>query len=270
MKKVFGVIGDPISHSLSPVMHNAAFDHLEMDCAYHAFQVKGEHLREAIVGARYLGFGGLNVTIPHKEEVLKIVEGGKMASDIGAANTIDFRRMKAFNTDGPGALDSLQDNGIDVSGKDVLVLGAGGAARAIVYIMAISGARVTVLNRTEDKSLALASHMSMFGNVTGKGLGEIPTDVSASDVIINTTSVGMYPDVDGTLVTSDMLDSSQVVFDLVYKPLETRLLKEARMAGAKTIDGITMLVRQGARSFEIWNDVRPPVDVMERSVRDVL
>jgi shikimate dehydrogenase len=270
MMTIYGVIGDPVSHSLSPVMHNAAFRHLKMDCVYYPFAVKSEGLRDAILGAKALGFGGLNVTIPHKESVLEIMQGGEMAIDIGAANTIDFKRMKAFNTDAPGAIDSLKDNGVEVSGKKVLVLGAGGASRAVVYILAKSGAEVTIVNRTRPKSLELAAAMETYGNVAGKGLENIRDDARSADIIINTTSVGMYPNVNSTLLTHDMLNSSQVVFDLVYKPLETRLLKEAKKANSKTIDGLTMLVRQGARSFEIWTGVKPPVEIMERSVRDAV
>lgn len=270
MKTIYGVIGDPVGHSLSPAMHSAVFAHLGMDCAYHSFRVKKEYLKEAVMGARHLGFGGLNVTIPHKEGVLKFMEPDPFARDIGAANTLDFKRMIAFNTDGPGALDSLTDNGVKVEDSNILVLGAGGSSRAIVYALAVNGADVTVANRTEDKAIELASYMSRFGNVRSTGLGNIKEKVRTSNVIINTTSVGMVPDAGSTLVTGDMLDSSQVVFDLVYKPLETRLLKEARAAGAKTIDGLTMLARQGARSFEIWTGVKPPVRIMEKAARDAL
>lgn len=269
MKTIYGVIGDPVAHSLSPIIHNAAFEALGMDCIYHAFLVKSGHLHEAVNGARYLGFGGLNVTIPHKEAVLRMIEADDMAQDIGAVNTIDLKNMRGYNTDGLGALDSLHDNGIDVANKRVLVLGAGGAARAVIYAMVTNGAAVTIANRTEEKSADLAAYMRSFGTVFGTGLDELRKKVEISDIIINTTSVGMHPNTD-TLITRDMLRSDQVVFDLVYRPLETQMLKEARSAGAMVIDGITMLVRQGARSFKIWTGVEPPLDVMERSARNAL
>ncbi len=269
MMTIYGVVGYPVEHSLSPVMHNAAFKALDMDCFYHKFEVKGENLKDAILGARHLGFGGLNVTIPHKEAALRIVEPDRTAMEIGAANTIDFRQMKSFNTDAAGAIDALRDNGVELNNKNVLVLGAGGAARAVVYGLAKAGASVTVANRTPAKAADLAAYMRSFGTVFGTSLDGLGEKVRIVDVIINTTPVGMGWE-DRLLVTRDMLDRSQTVFDLVYKPLETPLLKEARAAGARTVDGISMLARQGARSFEIWTGVKPPVDVMERSARDAV
>ncbi|WP_424358646.1 shikimate dehydrogenase [Methanocella sp. MCL-LM] len=269
MMTIYGVVGYPVEHSLSPVMHNAAFKALDMDCAYHKFEVKGEHLQDAILGARHLGFGGLNVTIPHKEAAIRIIEPDRTALEIGAANTLDFRQMKAFNTDAAGAIDALRDSGVELDNKGVLVLGAGGAARAVVYGLAKAGATVTIANRTTAKAADLAAYMRSFGSVFGTSLDSLGEKVRAVDVIINTTPVGMGWE-DKPMVTRDMLDRSQTVFDLVYKPLETPLLREARAAGARTVDGLSMLARQGARSFEIWTGVKPPVDIMERSARDAL
>jgi shikimate dehydrogenase len=268
MTTYYGVIGDPIAHSLSPVMHNAAFKALKMDCYYCAFHVKGRYLYEAVNGARALGFGGLNVTIPHKEAVLKIIPANEMARDIGAANTIDLKNGLAYNTDAPGALRALEDNGVRIKGKAVLLLGAGGAARAVAYILAKNGATVTIANRTPDRAAELAAYMRVHGDVFGTGLDGLGEKVAIADILVNTTSVGL--DDDRTLVTADMLNARQAVFDLVYRPLETKLLKEAKAAGAKTIDGIAMLARQGALSFEIWTGVKPPLDVMERSARDAV
>ena len=269
MMTVYGVIGYPVEHSLSPAMHNAAFQALGMDCAYHKFEVKGEHLADAIMGARYLGFGGLNVTIPHKEAIIRLVEPDRTALEIGAANTIDFKSMKAFNTDAAGAIDALKSSGVEVGNRNVLVLGAGGAARAVIYGLAKEGASVTIANRTPQKAAELAAYMRGFGTVFGTSLDTLGEKVRASDIIINTTPVGMGAD-ERSLVTRDMLGRSQTVFDLVYKPLETPLLKEAKAAGTKTVDGLTMLARQGAASFEIWTGIKPPVDVMERSARDAI
>jgi shikimate dehydrogenase len=264
----YGVIGDPIEHSLSPVMHNAAFKALGMDCYYGAFHVKGRYLNEAVNGAKCLGFGGLNVTTPHKEAIIRFVPADEASHDIGAANTIDFKTNQAYNTDAPGAIASLKDNGVDVKGKNVLVLGAGGAARAVTYGLLRSGATVTIANRTASKAADLASYMREYGDAFGTDMGMLGEKVAIADVIVNTTTVGMGKD--ETLVTADMLNPKQAVFDLVYRPVETKLLREAKLAGAKTIDGVTMLVRQGALSFEIWTGVRPPLGVMERSARDAL
>jgi shikimate dehydrogenase len=268
MITLYGVIGDPIAHSLSPIMHNAAFEALGMECYYAPFHVKGRYLYEAINGARSLGFGGLNVTVPHKEAIIRFVQADDASHDIGAANTIDFSTNKAYNTDAPGAIASLKDSGISVRGKNVLVLGAGGAARAVTYGLLRNGATVTIANRTAPKAADLAAYMREYGDAFGTGMDRIKEKVAISDVIVNTTTVGMG--VDETLVTADMLNDRQAVFDLVYRPVETKLLKEAKAAGAKTVDGITMLVRQGALSFEIWTGVKPPLDVMERSARDAV
>ena len=169
----------------------------------------------------------------------------------------------AYNTDAYGALQALRDGGVSVKGSRVLVLGAGGAARAVVYILAKNGATVTIANRTAEKAASLAAYMREHGDVFGTGLDELGEKVGIADVIVNTTSVGMG---DGeTLVKADMLTPKQTVFDLVYKPLDTPLLQEAKKAGARTIDGITMLARQGAKSFEIWTGEKAPVEIMERS-----
>ena len=264
----YGVIGDPIEHSLSPAMHNAAFDALGMDCYYGAFHVKGRFLYEAVNGARCLGFGGLNVTVPHKEIIIRFVPADETSHDIGAANTIDFKTNKAYNTDASGAIASLRDNGVSVKGKRVLVLGAGGAARAVTYGLLKNGAAVTIANRTAPKAADLAAYMREYGDVFGTGMDNLKEKVAIADVIINTTTVGLNEG--ETLVTADMLNEKQVVFDLVYRPVETKLLREAKLAGAKTIDGITMLVRQGALSFEVWTGVKPPLDAMERSARDAV
>ncbi|OPY29644.1 MAG: Shikimate dehydrogenase [Methanocella sp. PtaU1.Bin125] len=269
MITVYGVIGFPVGHSVSPAMHNAAFEALGMDCTYQAFEVKGERLQEAITGAKCLGFGGLNVTIPHKEAVIKFVKPDPVAAEIGAANTIDFKKMMAFNTDAPAAVDALRDNGVEIAKKNVLVLGAGGAARAVVYGLLKGRASVTIANRTPAKAADLASYMRARGDVFGTSFEGLPDKVRMADIIVNTTPVGMKWE-DKPLVTRDMLDKTQAVFDLVYRPVETPLLKEAKAAGAKTVDGVSMLARQGARSFEIWTGVKPPLDVMERSARDAL
>jgi shikimate dehydrogenase len=210
----------------------------------------------------------LNVTAPHKEAIIRFIPADDASRDIGAANTIDFKANKAYNTDAPGAIQSLKDNGVNVRGRNVLVLGAGGAARAVTYGLLREGAAVTIANRTAPKAADLAAYMREHGDAFGTGMDGLKEKVAIADIIVNTTTVGM--DRDETLVTADMLNDKQAVLDLVYKPVETRLLKEAKLAGARAIDGITMLARQGALSFEIWTGVKPPLDVMERSARDAV
>lgn len=272
MKTLYAVFGDPVEHSLSPVMHNAAFAALGMNCEYHKLRVTKDDLKEAIHGAKAMGFGGLNLTIPLKEKALRLVEPDPLAEAVGAVNTIEFRgdSIIGHNTDGIGALNSLKLSGIVISHSNVLLLGAGGAARAVAYQLASNGARVTIANRTPERAVELAANVSSVGRAEGTGLEDLPSLVEQSHIIINTTSVGMYPDIDQTLVTEDMMHAGQVVFDLVYNPLQTKLLKEAKKSGAITVDGIKMLVLQGVESFRIWTGTEPPVDIMERAVRDVL
>lgn len=269
--KLFGVLGDPVSHSLSPAMHNAAFHALGMDCEYHAFRVSQDNLRDAIHGAYALGFGGLNLTIPLKEKALGIVRPAELAERIGAVNTVDFRDgIVGYNTDGIGAKMALEERGIRISGKRVLLLGAGGAARAIAFQLAKDGATVTIANRTIERAQTLAREVSRVGSARASGFDDLKIQVQNCDILINSTSVGMLPEVSGTIVTSDMMHKDMVVFDIVYNPMNTRLLQEARRAEAMAIDGVMMLVYQGAEAFRIWTGRAPPVDVMEKAVRERL
>ena len=269
--KLFGVLGDPVSHSLSPAMHNAAFNALGMDCEYHAFRVSKDALHDAIHGAYALGFGGLNLTIPLKEKALRIVKPAELAKQIGAVNTVDFKKgIVGYNTDGTGAKMALVGSGIEVRGKNVLLLGAGGAARAIAFQLAADGASVTIANRTEERAVALAKEVGRVGKAGGVGLDDLKNLVQRCDILINSTSAGMFPNISETIVTSDMMHSSLAVFDIVYNPVNTRLLQEARKAGAKTIDGVMMLVYQGAEAFRIWTGKNPPIEVMEKAVRERL
>jgi len=269
--KLFGVLGDPVSHSLSPVMHNAAFKAMGMDCEYHAFRVSTENLEKALHGANVLGFGGLNLTIPLKEKALDVVKPTELARQIGAVNTVDLKEeMVGYNTDGIGAKMALSHNGIEVKGKNVLLLGAGGAARAIAFQLAKDGASVTIANRSIDRAEALARDVKKVGKAQASGYVDLKGLIQDSNILINSTSVGMYPKISETIVTSEMMHRDLVVFDIVYNPQSTLLLKEAKKAGATTIDGVMMLVFQGAESFKIWTGRTPPVDIMEKAVREKL
>ncbi len=272
VKKVYGVIGNPIEHSLSPVMHNAAFEALGLDAIYLAFRVAEHDLGDAIRGAKSLGIAGLNVTIPLKEKALAFVDADDIASRIGAINTIDFSTdtPTGYNTDGIGALTVLKERVGEIRGKEVLILGAGGAARAIAFYLDTEGARLTIANRTEDRAAMLASslHNADFISLSEE---ELKRHIKDADILINTTSVGMYPRADATLVNAGMMHSRLVVFDIVYNPAETKLLREAKKAGVQTIiEGVKMLVYQGAASFRIWTGMEPPVEVMESAVRKAL
>ncbi|MEM2875133.1 MAG: shikimate dehydrogenase [Candidatus Hadarchaeales archaeon] len=271
--KVFALIGHPVKGSPSPSMHNAAFSQLGLDCVYVAADVPPPNLQDAVAGIRALGIAGANVTIPHKVAVMPFMdELHETASLVGAVNTIKNAggKLIGFNTDGPGALRALKA-ATRVSGKKVLLLGAGGAARAIAFSIAAEGAELTIANRTIPRASALARDIKeKLGEdvrcVALRG-DELSTAAMGSDIIINATSVGMYPESERTLLTSKMIPDNAVVFDIVYKPQETRLLREAKKAGAKTIRGVDMLVHQGALSFEIWTGKRAPVEVMRKAAQ---
>ncbi len=271
MKKIYGVIGDPIEHSLSPIMHNAAFRKLGINGVYHAFQVSLGNIANAILGAKALDFGGLNVTIPLKEKALEVVATDPLAKKIGAVNTIDFKdEILGYNTDGIGAKRALEKHNIDVADKSVLILGSGGAARAIAFQFAQDGATLVIANRTVSRAVGLAQEVRSIGYAIGIGLEDLTPLIKKADILVNSTSVGMLPRTDETLVTADQMHSGLVVFDVVYNPIETRLLREAKKVGAITIDGVDMLVHQGAESFKIWTSQNAPIDVMGDAVRCAL
>ncbi len=268
MKNVYGIIGDPIEHSLSPVMHNAAFEALEMDSIYLAFRVKVEDVETVLSGAKTMGMMGLNVTVPLKEKVMECVKLDPLARKIGAVNTIDLTTGIGYNTDGLGVRRALEERDVQLSGRNVLLIGAGGAARAIAFLLAEEGADITIANRTKERAISLAD--TIGGGVKGTGLDELDGLIDGADILINSTTVGMYPNVNDSVAYSDMMHPDLVVFDIVYNPIETKLLSEARRVGAKTIDGVMMLVHQGAESFRLWTAQNPPIEVMELAVRDAL
>lgn len=271
MRKLYGVLGDPVAHSLSPVMHTAAFASLGMDALYLPFRVSRAQLGDAIRGAASLGFGGLNLTIPLKEAALPYVEADQLADQIGAVNTVVFTggRPAGYNTDGPGSLQALREVAGDLAGRAVLILGAGGAAKAIAYSLDAAGVTVTIADRTRARAEELAQRLT---NAVASGLGrELATKLAAADILINATPVGMHPRVDETLVPAELMRPDLVVFDIVYNPLETKLLQEARRAGVKAcITGVKMLVYQGAASFKLWTNREPPIEVMEQAVLTAL
>ncbi len=269
--KIFGVFGDPIEHSLSPAMQNAAFSALGMDACYYPFRVSRERLKDAILGAAAMGFGGLNLTIPLKEKALEVVQPDELARAIGAVNTISFgvssgSEIRGHNTDGFGALLALEKAGVKIrsKGSRVLLIGAGGAARAIAYTLGREGAEISIANRSIQRAEELA------GSIGGRGypIYDLEKLVKESEVIINATSVGMKEG-DPRLFPGDLLQSSHAVFDIVYNR-ETELLKDARAAGALALDGVMMLVYQGAKALEIWTGQKAPADIMEKAVREGL
>jgi len=272
--KLFALIGDPIEQSLSPAMHNAAFRALGLNCAYVALRVPERFLTDAIGGIRALGIAGFNVTIPHKIDIVGLLdELDESASLVGAVNTVknDRGKLIGFNTDGEGALRALEGKIRSVEGKKVVLLGAGGAARAIAFSLARADSRLTIANRTIPRARALAStieqKLGMNVEVVSLNRAKLAEVLRDADALINATSVGMYPRANQTLVSASMMHRGLVVNDIVYEPLRTRLLREARRAGARTIGGLGMLVHQGALAFEIWTGKRAPIKVMEAAAK---
>ena len=277
--RICGIIGDPIEHTMSPVMHNAAFEKLELNYLYIPFRVKKGELGKAIEGMKALNIRGLNVTIPHKVAVIPFLdELDLLAEKIGAVNTIVNNNgvLKGYNTDAAGFLQALLEKGVEPRGKNVVVLGAGGASRAISFILADRGANLVILNRLLELDWAeeLASKISKIFKKEVKALELVEANLVAviekADILVNATSVGMSPNIDETPVASSLLKPSLIVFDLVYNPIKTRLLREAERAGAKTIGGLDMLVWQGALAFEKWTGLKAPVEVMKKAVINVL
>jgi shikimate dehydrogenase len=272
--KLTGLIGDPVEHTLSPYMHNAGFSYCNLDYVYVPFQVKKENLKKAIEGARSLGFKGLNVTIPHKIEIIQYLDIiSNNAELIGAVNTIKFDdEIKGYNTDGLGAVRAIEELE-SIKNKKVIILGAGGASRAISFQCILNGAsEIIIANRTYDKALKLTKNLidKLDADARAVTLGdELKHELVDGDILINTTPLGMHPHINQKpLITSDMLHEDLIVNDIIYNPTETVHLKEAIKAGAKTIYGIKMLLYQGIESFKIWTGREPPIKIFEKAIND--
>ncbi|PVX26350.1 MAG: shikimate dehydrogenase [Candidatus Bathyarchaeum sp.] len=270
--KVCAIIGDPVGHSLSPVMHNAAFKELGLNIVYVAFPVTPSSLEEAILGAKSLGLLGLNVTMPHKHAVIQYLdETDSTAKAMGAVNTILNEQGKLFgyNTDGKGAIIALQENCADLEDKKMLIIGAGGAAKAIAFQAAQETTELVILNRTEAKAKQLANLLNKnFGTkVKSNTLSAevLKEELETTNILVNSTSVGMSPNIDESPVPADLLHSGLCVMDIVYNPLETKLLKDAKAVGAKVVSGLEMLLYQGAVAFQIWTNCPAPVAVMKKA-----
>ncbi|MCD8511101.1 MAG: shikimate dehydrogenase [Bacillus sp. (in: Bacteria)] len=272
MKQVLGVIGYPIKHSLSPQMHNAAFEALELEMTYHAFEVSPDRLQEAIIGLKGLGLRGLNVTIPHKVNVIPFLdEIDELAKEIGAVNTIVNYNgiLKGYNTDGEGFLHSLLGF---ISGNlkemSVLIIGAGGAAKAVALTMAKHGLKhITIANRTLSKGEELAASCGNYAPSSSVSILDGEKMINQFDIIINTTSIGMI-NKDEIPISLDRLRNNGNVFicDLIYTPMETRFLQEGQKRGAKVMNGLGMFINQGAIAFEHWTGQKAPVPIMKETV----
>lgn len=266
--KIVALIGHPVEHTFSPQMHNSAFSKLKMNWIYTAFDVKPENLNKAIEGACALDIKGFNVTIPHKVNVIPYLdEIDETAEEIGAVNTIDFKNLKGYNTDGIGAIKAIEEV-TKVKNRNVVIAGAGGASRAIAFYLKKNNAdEITILNRNIKKAETLACDL----NASFDFLNQINTYIPNADILINTTPVGMHPhENDAPITSAKNIHEDLVVFDAVYNPNKTQLLKETVKAGAKPVYGIKMLLYQGAESFRIWTGKKPPIKTMEETLKKTL
>ena len=256
-----GLLGYPIEHSVSPAMHNAAFAHLGLDWAYLPLPLLPDRLGEALRGLLALGFRGANLTIPHKEQALAYLDDiTSEARALGAVNTITIEDYKlvGHNTDADGFLAALTEAG--GQHQRAVVLGAGGAARAVVQALRKIGVSVTVANRTLERALRLPVDVCALD---APSLGAV---LKQADLLVNATPVGTWPAVEASPLPEGLtLSPDLTVFDLVYNPLETRLLQQARLSGAQTINGLGMLVYQGAAALRLWTGIAPPLEVMRQA-----
>ncbi|RMD50998.1 MAG: shikimate dehydrogenase [Ignavibacteria bacterium] len=261
--RVIGVIGHPIKHSFSPLMHNISLEMNGIEYIYLPFDVPDNQLKDAIRGMVALQFVGLNVTLPHKEKIIQYLNNvSEEANVIGAVNTIvnENGNLSGYNTDVNGIYATLENFKEDISGNVISVFGAGGAARSAIYtaIRFFNPEKINIINRTVEKAESLKDYFSekmLFENIEIFEL--IPPDLTdtlqESKLIINATSIGMSPEVDDCpIATAEGFNDNQIVFDIVYNPLQTKFLSLAESKGAKTLNGLKMFVEQGAKSFELW------------------
>ncbi|WP_066311891.1 shikimate dehydrogenase [Bacillus sp. FJAT-29814] len=270
MKKLYAVIGDPIGHSMSPTMHNDLFSFYGIDAQYLPFQVKPENLEAAVYGFKAIGAGGFNVTVPHKSDIIQYLdEVDELAASIGAVNTVVNAggRLVGYNTDGPGFLKGLTTHYPQAAGKKVLIIGAGGAARAIYFTLAKENpAAIDIANRTVDKAQKLIKECPYTNESRAYSLYEAESQLENYDLIIQTTMIGMAPKLAEQPLDLVNLKQQAMVCDIIYNPLETQFLRDAKQKGAMIQNGIDMFVFQGALAFEKWTGIFPNTTRMREIV----
>lgn len=277
--RVCALIGHPVGHSMSPPLHNAAFDALGLPFVYVAHDVLPGEVGRALEGIRALGYRGLSVTIPHKVEAMRFVdEVDEIAEGIGCINTVvnDGGRLRGFNSDGLGALDALRGAGADPQGRRTLLLGSGGAARALAVTLAREAppAELVILGVDAAERERLAADVSARGRAPVRCAGlsgeSVLREAAGCEILLHCSPVGMHPDTDRSLVPREALRPGLVVFDAVYNPRRTRLLQDAAAAGCRTIEGIEMFLGQAYVQFELWTGARAPREIMRRVVEERL
>ena len=271
--KRVGLIGFPVEHSLSPIMHNAAFKALNMpDWRYDAMSIPPDILRLGLREPRDHGYIGINVTVPHKEAIMEYVRPDEKARAIGAVNTVDFRSNLGTNTDADGFINDLRAHEVPIAGQRVLVLGAGGAARAAVYGLSRAGAELAIVNRTKSRVKALVDHLRASAGIDGISIMTLGEAAGwGMSLIVNCTSVGLHPNVHQSPWNDGVpFPVGVTVYDMVYRPVHTALMQQCVAHKGRAIGGLGMLARQGAIAFELWTGVEPPIDLMQSVLRDAL
>ncbi|SHH30405.1 shikimate dehydrogenase [Caloranaerobacter azorensis DSM 13643] len=272
--KLYCLIGNPVNKSLSPTIHNYLFDKEKENAVYMAFNIEKEDLKSVVNSFRAINVKGFNVTIPYKIDIINFVDELSYESElIGAVNTVKICNGKliGYNTDGLGFLKAFKEKNISLKGKNVLILGAGGAAQSISLTVANEGVKsLTILNRTVSKSRELIEKIkNKFPKIETNygGLNEKYVDLKKIDVLINCTSIGMYPEVDKTPIEINGFNKNIIVYDIIYKPLETKLIKSAKEKGMITIGGLDMLIYQALLSDEIWLDRKLEIEKMKNEIK---
>lgn len=264
--QVCGLIGNPVGHSISPLIHNTLSEKLNQNLAYVTFKVESQDVVAAVKGAYALGIKGMNVTVPHKQAVMEaLVDVDPLAKSIGAVNTLVRvdGGYKGYNTDYFGIRRQLVEDGIDIKGREVIVLGAGGASRAVTFMCAVEGAgRVYLLNRSVDKAVELARDVNTYigeDKVCPMRLNDYNKLAGKKYIVIQNTSRGLYPEVDAAPIEDeDFYDMIEAAVDIIFNPSETKFMRLAGEHGARVYNGIEMLLYQGVAAYELWNDVKVP------------
>ncbi len=262
--KVTGIFGYPIEHTLSPLMHNAAFSKLDLDMCYIPFKVSPDDLPAAVTSIRALNLAGVNITVPHKENVIPLLDQvNEEAAFIGAVNTVTNHEgiLTGYNTDGRGFMSSLAEETVSVENREVVMIGTGGAARAVSYYLSEKASKLSMFDIDSNKANALVADLGRIRN--NVFVLDSPDEIGRPDVLINATPLGLLAD-DPLPVNADLISSDMVVCDLIYR--KTPLLINALEKGAKTVDGSGMLLWQGVLAFELWTGVKPPVDIMRHEL----
>lgn len=280
--KLAAVLATPIKHSISPLIHNTAFSELEIDAVYLAFDVGTSELAEALETVKTLGLMGVNLSMPNKQLGYQLVdEASEVAQLVESINTIVNQdgKLIGYNTDGYGFMQSLRDEAIESIGKKFTILGGGGAAMSIIAQAAIDGAgEITVFNRSSSNFAQIALKLSQIADQTGCQIKLLPIEdesllareINSSDILVNATSVGMSPNEQESIITDgSWLKSELAVADIVYQPRETKLLALAKAQGCQTVNGLGMLLHQGAQAFELWTGQPMPVEVVRSAIKNI-